>query len=289
MDDTIYGSMMSSSRRIKEIAAYGYSEDKKESKAERIVAIIEKFQRHLKSLEVYGDCSILGKVNLPKLEKLEVDEGDPDAEHFVALSRSAQNLQHVEIDCSELNFLSVIIDRFPALKTLLTRSCDTPDDFFHPAPSQPNQSLEELILDKKLWSAPMQPIFDTINACPNLQRVQLHGVRFTGRQLLALIQNLTRLTHFWVGSPFWDMFGETDGIDPELKEIIKIFKNSPLFVYLAILGIWGWTNGERVEDLLGDDANRMIIEQPTKKFFGTCDVKLYKSPTVRDAFPNLRE
>lgn len=245
--------------------------------------------RSLKKLDINYNCSVLRQLILPNLEELKVEEGSPDAEHFLALSRSARNLQHVEISCYEFNFLSVIIGNFPALKTLVARAGSSDDDFFHPAPSRPNQSLEELIIDKPLWAAPMEPVFETVKACPNLKRVQLHGLRFTGRQLLVLMQNLNHLTHFWFGSPFWNIFGESEGIDPALKEMINIFKNSPNFVYLAILGIWDWGEEESVEDLLEDDAERIIVEKPIKPRFGTCDVKLVKGANARESFKNLRE
>lgn len=65
-----------------------------------------------------------------------------------------------------------------------------------------------------------------------------------------------------------------------MKEIINIFKSSPEFVYLAILGIYDWGDDESIEDVLGDEASRIIVETPRKECFGIRGLILTKIKTL---------
>lgn len=59
--------------------------------------------------------------------------------------------------------------------------------------------------------------------------------------------------------PHSHIFGEIEGIEPELKVIINIFQKSPDYAYInRSLGHPG-PEEERVEDLLGDDVDQIIV------------------------------
>lgn len=135
---------------------------------------------------------------LPKLEKLSLDVNIMETDHFVPLSRSAQNLQRIGIRSATVKFLPLILEHFPALKTMFVNSPPSNETFFCLPPSRPNLNLEELLIFKPFRIAPMKSVYETINACPNLKRIQLHGASFTGQQVLGSLRNCQHLTHFWL-------------------------------------------------------------------------------------------
>lgn len=82
----------------------------------------------------------------------------------------------------------------------------------------------------------MGPVYGTINACPNLKRIQLYDATLSEHHILGLVQNHPRLTHFRISNS--DLFfrgrsSEVVFLDPLLMKIINIFKNSPAFVQLV--------------------------------------------------------
>lgn len=239
----------------------------------------------LKELDFDGQILILHKVRLPKLEKLTLGKyHSVTSEDFVALSRSAQNLQYVESKVSEMSFLPAIIDNFPALKTLFVNSTKLAAlNESRPPPSKQNRSLEELIIWKPLQPAPAELVTDIINACPNIRRMQLYGVFLNDSQILRVIRSKPQLTHFWLGATYFDLFRRRDVVtgtlDPVLMEIIQIFRDSPDFVSLSFWGI----ADQPVEDYLSQDADRIIVSKFSKTPFRTC-LQITKKSDIADPF-----
>lgn len=240
---------------------------------------------NLKELNLEGQILILRKVFLPKLEKLTLGKyHSVKSEDFVALSLSAQNLQYVESKVSETGFLPAIIDNFPALNTLFVNSRALAAlNVSRPPPSKQNQSVEELIIWKPLYPAPIELIVDVVNACPNIKRMQLYGVTLSDSQILEMIRSNPHLTHFWFGATYFDLFRRRDvitgSLDPVLTEIIHVFRDSPNFVSLSF---WGIVD-QPVEDYLSQDTERIIVLKFSKTPFRTC-LQMTKKSDIAHSF-----
>lgn len=241
---------------------------------------------NLKELDLDGNISILRQVVFPKLEKLTLRRSlwlRP--EDFVALSRSAKSLQHIESKNPNTNFLPAIIDSLPALNTLSVISLsDGEDNQFRP--SRQNQSLEELVIWMPMHFAPVGVVIDVINACTNLKRIQLYGVPLRDVQVLEVIRNSSQLTHFWFGATFFDLFKKRSNegsLDPVLMSIIDIFLGSSHFISLSL---WGIVD-QKVEEYLSHDADRILVSKFSKTQFKTC-LKLTKK-SVFDSFEEFEK
>lgn len=222
------------------------------------------------------DYSTLQRIIFPKLESLKLrrvgfkDQETPmEPREFMTLSRSSPNLQHILTMNIDINFIPVVIENFDALKTLHMESYEKIENCFSPAPSRQNLSLEQLVIWKAFCFSPMEPAFDTLNACPNLARIQLHGVSFTVNQVLVLLRSRPLLTHFWFCSPKWKVMSQhnNDQLDPSMTKLINIFRRSQNLVYLSIFGIVEFTPvhtsrlfRELLDDLLVDDADANIVK-----------------------------
>lgn len=76
---------------------------------------------NLKELELHGNDwsdGIFRRAVLPRLEKfVKGNNGNLNEEDLMALSRSSRNMQCIEINNTEIDFLPSIIEQFPKLKT----------------------------------------------------------------------------------------------------------------------------------------------------------------------------
>lgn len=246
--------------------------------------------RNLREFELVAgfdtDYSILLNVALPKLEKLSLDTKWADItslepQDFAALSRSSPSLQHLELNYAEEKFISAAIQHFPALKTLVAQFFDEYDCFSSVPPHQ-NLILEELLVWIDYWSTPSKPAFETLSACPNLKRIQLHGVSFNGNEVLRLMRSHPHLTHFWFCANECDITNGDDGLNYLMTKLINVFRKSPHFVYFGIFGIDN--HSKRVEgmlqdlldDLLVDDADQNIVTMIETNRDEYCDLTLEK-------------
>lgn len=244
----------------------------------------------IKELVLYdcdGEYPALRNVAFTNLKKLILDtagDGSLEPHDFVTLSRSSPNLQHLETRRIEINFLTVVVEQFPALKTLMAQFYDNVESF-GPAPSYQNLSLEELIVIKLFRSAPTESLFEILNACPNLKRIQLHGINFTLTQVLDLMRSHPALTHFWFSIRQWYFTSalDSEAMDPSMAEIINVFVNSPHFVYLAMIDI-DENFAKIIEGMLRDAQvdNASIVTTVTTKYFGYCNLTLVKKSSARD-------
>lgn len=228
----------------------------------------------------------------PKLERLLLNSAcrgnalAPD--DFVALSRSAQNLQHIKIEYRGINFLGTIVEQFPKLKTLHIFSGGN-GDIAGVAPSRRDSSLEEIIFEK-FTPAPMSVLYETIKACPNLKRVKLNGAQFTEDQIVVLARSLPHLTHFWFSSQFSsknDSFDDDDSDDEAVAwgdvpmRMINVFKSYPGFVHLTVKNVVDWGNQRLV-----DDTDRITVTKISGP--GVCSLELVKK-LVADPFKNFHK
>lgn len=237
---------------------------------------------NLKELNLSSSGSILRRVVLPKLVKLmNWDTDNPmESEDFLYLSRSSPNLQLIEIDFSDVNFVQTAIEHFPALKTLSVYSEDwQPElegrggDHLTPFLSRQNLNLEELLI---IISSPiyMESIKDVFDACPNIKRVCLEGVKCTQLQILELLRNLPLLTHFKFDYPAEEIllenadlhdvsyFGVEDDngvgfLDPFLITLFNIFKSCSSLKHFVLDGFVDWGD-LHVEDFLLDEADQIV-------------------------------
>lgn len=236
-----------------------------------------------------ANYSVLRQVVFPKLVKLALDLGSLDSERLIQLSRdlkkSAQNVQHIEIRNRSrtgptIDYVPTIVEVFPALKTLHVDLLE----------SRPNQSLEELIfrnynvVDRRSTS-----FYDAINSCSNLKRIQLFAVHVSEQQILGVVRNHPHLTHFWCLSARLAMFsGHTEeNLDPVLAQVINVFRNSQNFLCLSLLKITDWRD-QQLEDMLAEDAERIIVSKYQHWSYDTC-LSLTKKSEVPDPFENFHE
>lgn len=248
-------------------------------------------------LSTDGNGFILRQVVFPDLLKITLDVWPMEFERFSALSRdlkkSAQSVRDIEIKIRTtlINFVPAIIELFPALKTLLVEASwyGVYDKLAQPVISRPNQNLEELIVRKyDVSDRALTSFFDAINACPSLKRNQLDSVRFSDQQVLDVIRNHSRLTHFWFSFSRREAFADHTeaSLDPRLLQIINIFRNSADFVCLSLVHIRDWEN-RSLEDLLAEDADRIIVSKPMVHF-GT-SLTLKKKTAALDPFENFHK
>lgn len=248
--------------------------------------------KNLKELEINLEGSILSQVLLPNLVKLIVSDVFLKSKHFEDLSHSATNLQYVEIRTPVISFLPSIIENFPALKTLHVELESLTQDLSFPTPTRSNLSLEELIIRKYHWPTVIGSLFDVINACPNLKRIQIRDVSLSMEQVTSLILNHPHLTHLWLGAELGKLNNNNRFSDTFLRYLIRAFKNSQDFIYLMI-GRIAERNDQRMEDLrsLVDDDDRVTLRKVNVPKFGTCNLTLKKkkTPHSRDPFENFHE
>lgn len=230
---------------------------------------------NVKDLEIEN---ISTKVTFPKLEKLSVvGPSFPLHEHFAALSGISKNLQHIEIAHVKINILPVIVEHFQRLKTLVL-NCTTNEGCTRRPPPIQNLCLEELIIRNRDRNSPMGPVYGTINACPNLKRIQLYDATLPEHHILGLIQNHPRLTHFRISNSDGFFRGRSSKVvflDPLSMKIINIFRSPPAIVQLDFSGVFDWGN-QKVEDLLGADADRINITKETRPHIDLCVLLLGK-------------
>lgn len=245
----------------------------------------------IEKLGIYQSWFLLPRLAFPNLKELMVLGGyaSPTPELCQALRRSSPLLQHLVFSHCMNNFLPAVIENFPTLKTLYLEAMYTSNAFV--APSRENLSLEELIILDPDWNDPMETICETINACPNLKRVQLGGVPLLKHQILGLLQHHPHLTHFRFERSGRHLFDESNSesgtVDPVLKKIIHIFKNSPAFVSLTFSYIIDW----RVEDFLDGVADQIVVAR--KKGEGwqgrNIQLQLVKKSKSQDPFKNFHK
>lgn len=244
---------------------------------------------NLQELALDGDTSSLLRVAFPKLSKLTISEVcEPiESEHFIALSRSARNLQHIDIVSSQSINLTTIIEYFQTLKTLSVDSSNCYVDHFCSTPSRPNFSLEELIIRKDYTSVIAGNVYNMINACPNIQRIQLRGVACPEPELLRLVAAHCRLTHFCCGISYQKLANSIGypGNVYHCLEVIENFLNSPHFIRLELLGIDAKVD-RHVDNLLATSAHRIDFTKSLVPEMGIYDLFLVKE-YIRDPFKNF--
>lgn len=235
-----------------------------------------------------SNCSVMRQVLMPKLERLLLStachQNSLKADDFVALSLSAQNLQHIRMEYNKIDFLAAIIENFPALKTLRI-FCGHSADLSSPAPSRKNLSLEELLVDNFEPSS-MGVLFDIIMACPNLKRIKLNGIKFTEEQILELMRNHPNLTHFWFSSQYksedeYDDRRKAIVWGPISQEVIDVFKSSVNFIQLTIRDVADWSRR-----LVNDDDQITVTKniRPSTKLIS---LKLTKKSVPHDPFKDF--
>lgn len=242
--------------------------------------------RNLKELELH--CGhYIQRIILQNLRKLTLVEATLESEYFDDLNRNAPNLQHIEIADTDISFLSAIVEHFQTLKTLLVDFYSYDEDYSFPAPSRQNWGLEELLLRKHYRPAPIGPLYDLINACPNVKRIQLLDFIVTNKQFVSMLHNHRHLTHLCVACQPRKYENEVNFSDSLMLEIINIFKSSADFIDLVFCNIVeGFYN--RVESLLLGEYDRVVVRKFKKPGFGSC-LRLLKKSHIYDPFQNLHE
>lgn len=208
--------------------------------------------------EIWSGSDFLGQVKLPNLRKLVmVFQGDLSPDLFIALSRGMEYLQHLEIYNDGCNILQSIIGNFKALKTL---TIDRPiSDGSNTAPLCQNETLEELTLLTSFHWHPLQPIYDSVNSCPNLKCFTFRGANLDA-SLVDCIQKHPRLTSFTCAykSMLESLCPSSKPRDLEsLVKLFEHFRSSSEFVEIAIEKVPGLEE-QFVKALLGDDTTGSV-------------------------------
>lgn len=224
-------------------------------------------------LEYWPGSAFLGQVKLPKLQKLRLEkfiEFNLDPEIFAAMGSGMPNLQQFEIRRIQIGLLPRFIENFQKLKTLKVKRSLATDDRIT-APSRPNESLEALTLHSEFF--PCKPTYDTLNACPNLKKIDLTVLGGLNADLLDCVQSHRQLESF-----FYDA-GSRVGRPREMLErqhhalvgIIDHFRQSPRFLELRMK--YYSTHKTEVKALFGEDSEKVDIE--TEHYFGGHDYYNY--------------
>lgn len=126
-----------------------------------------------------------------------------------------------------------------------------------------------------------------IGWCPNLERIPLHDIVSTKHEILNFIlQRRPRLTHFsFCFEHVKDLFDKNTvgSLDPTMKSIINVFRNSPNFISLRLYLIPNFAT-QLLEDALADDKERIRV----RKFGAYKLCGFVFSKKVEDPFKGFR-
>lgn len=203
-------------------------------------------------LEFWPGSPFLSQLELPNLKELWLTIADDlDPQIFVDLNNNMPSLKELFIwNTKILDFLPEIIEIFQSLKSLEVATDAT---HIHSVASRQNESLEKLNVNVYGRTESWQPIYDTIDACPNLREITLFGIHKLEAALLDCIRRQTQLTSLTL-----TVASEEDILDQTMTDIIKHFQESPNFVSLSFTDFPA-SKKPLVEDFFGGDVDKYVI------------------------------
>lgn len=201
--------------------------------------------------EFWPGSPFLSQLELPNLKELWLTIADDlDPQIFVDLNNNMPSLKELFIwNTKILDFLPEIIEIFQSLKSLEVATNAT---HIHSVASRQNESLEKLNVNVYGRTESCQPIYDAIDACPNLREIELYKIHKLEAALLDRIRRQTQLTSLTLTVDSEEVLGQT------MADIIKHFQESPNFVSLSFADFPA-SKKPLVEDFFGGDVDKYVI------------------------------
>lgn len=236
-----------------------------------------KLLRNLKVLELRKDESgidfgrvwpgvqHLSQTKWPQLLMMVLDVGLNmiDANDFAMLGDNATNLQTLEVRSYDFAILPAVFEKFSSLKMLRVFAAINHSP--NATSSIPNNTnLEEIVISADDGCSLAQPVYNRINASPNLRSITLEGIGFFGPEILNIMQKHTCLKEFtFVAKNTSLNINCGDAVNDNLEEIISHFIAAPDFSILRLENVPGISE-ERIRDLFPDVIIRIAFSLTSK-------------------------
>lgn len=226
-------------------------------------------------VEFWPGSSFLGRLKLPKLQKMKLHiKEELDPELFVDLAGGVANLQELEIHSGRVRFLSQAIASLQSLKTFtVIQTIEVGTKVT--VPTRTNESIEKLHICMPFCGG--KPMYDLINACPNVKQMALREFGRLDAGLLECVRRLAKLTNFYFTDRSPRDFRMNEQLDPSLAGIIEHFLKTPNFAELFIDRIPDFKIN-LVKELIGNDVEKAV---------GVGYLRIVKKSRAREVFANF--